>query len=90
MAVLPKPTIIKSWTFDYDPGFEVFVPIIDANKPPIAITCDTRPLLFRTLALKNNPNVHPDISDGDCPPIERGPSTTGHPDSRRVWKHPDC
>jgi hypothetical protein len=80
MDVLQPPTLIKSWAFDYDPNFEVFVPIIHPSKSPIVITHDTRPLVFRTLALnnelRNDRTLLPGLPDGNCPPIERG-STTG-------------
>jgi hypothetical protein len=33
----PKANNHQSWAFDYDPGFEVFVPIINASKPPVTI-----------------------------------------------------
>jgi hypothetical protein len=91
-SMFSKPAIIKNWCFSVDPQFQIFVPIIDPNDPPIPIKADEEPLLFRTLKAKNKIQGDPpgDIKLTSDPAIRPGQSlhrgADSHSESKRSSK----
>jgi hypothetical protein len=87
-SMFSKPAIIKNCCFSVDPQFEIFVPIVGPNDPPVPIQADEEPLLFRALKAKNKIQGDPpgDTKLTSDPAIRPGQSLHRSADSYSVSK----